>query len=76
MIRTDKQTKDVLAMAVARFVMLAKHSLTPTQTEVATEGAGNCLWALGVEEFMGFKAIPGEEIDGVDVLAALEAHHG
>lgn len=80
MIRTDNQIKDALAIAFAKFAMLAKHSLTPTQTKVATEGAGHCLWALGVDDFRGFKAVPcealGEEIECVATLVALEAHHG
>ncbi|PWE26683.1 hypothetical protein C4N9_20700 [Pararhodobacter marinus] len=70
----------VLAQAFANFTMLAEHSLLPTQTKMATRLAGNCLWALGVEEYGGFHAIEpepiGEIIDGQVALRAIGEAEG
>ncbi len=65
--RTHKDKDEVLRQALVALMSFSKHSLSPTQTRWARDAAGNCLWALGIEEFEGFKALrpefPGETID-------------
>ncbi|MBR9764114.1 MAG: hypothetical protein GYB53_11470 [Rhodobacteraceae bacterium] len=72
MLRSSDEISDVLAMSFVSFMTLAKHSLSPTQTKIATERAGNCLWALGIGEHSGFQAVApdpiGETIDGEATL--------
>jgi hypothetical protein len=69
MTRTKHEMTEVLALAFASFTSLAKYAPGPTQKEVATERAGNCLWALGIEEYAGFRAVKpetlGETIEAV-----------
>lgn len=66
--KSRDEMSTVLAQSFATFAALAKHSLSPTQTSMARERAGNCLWALGVKEYDGFRAIKpealGETING------------
>ncbi|MBR9837009.1 MAG: hypothetical protein GYB50_03840 [Rhodobacteraceae bacterium] len=66
--KSPDEMATVLAQAFATFTSLAEHSLSPTQTRMATERAGNCLWALGIDEYKGFRAVEpetvGEVIDG------------
>jgi hypothetical protein len=60
---------DVLASWFVTFAMLANNSLSPTQTEMATQRAGEVLHAMGIEEYkIGrtvFKALKpaGRQID-------------
>ncbi|CAH0343680.1 hypothetical protein RHI9324_05417 [Rhizobium sp. CECT 9324] len=65
--RTHKAKDEVLRQALVALMSFSRHSLSPTQSTWARERAGNCLWALGIEEFEGFKAIEptpvGETID-------------
>lgn len=65
--RTHKDKDEVLRQALVALMSFSKHSLSPTQTTWARDAAGQCLWALGIEEFEGFKArkpqFPGEIID-------------
>lgn len=46
--RSANEMVTVIAHSFASFKSLAKHSLSPTQTEMATERAGNCLCNSGV----------------------------
>lgn len=66
--KSPHEMSTVIAMSFAAFKALAENSLSPTQTSMATERAGNCLWALGIEEHSGFRAIApdhlGKTIDG------------
>lgn len=69
----NSREKAALAAAFGVLAMLAKHSLSPTQTAMATRAAGNCLWALGIDEYEGFRA---EEPEGPVVEhAVLLPHH-
>lgn len=60
---------DTLAGWFITFAQLANHSLSPTQTKMATQRAGEVLDAIGIEEFkVGhtvFKALKpeGKEIE-------------
>ena len=47
---TAKQESAVV-MALVRLMMLARHSLSPTQTSIATEFAGELLWFMGIPEY-------------------------
>ncbi|MCA0850374.1 hypothetical protein [Salipiger thiooxidans] len=71
MARTKADMTDVLAQAFATFAILAENALVPSQKRMATERAGNCLWALGITEFKGFVAIKpdtiGDTIEGVPI---------
>lgn len=69
MTRTKHEMTTVLALSFASFTSLAKYSPGPAQKRVATERAGNCLWAMGIEEYAGVHAVKpeslGETIDAV-----------
>lgn len=60
--RSAKEMREVLVWAFVSFRMLAEHSLTPSQKRIATERAGNCLWALGIDQSHGFSAVRPEPI--------------
>ena len=69
--KSPDEMATVIAQAFATFKALAEHSLSPAQTRMATERAGNCLWALGIEEYEGFRGVEpdslGNVIDGVAI---------
>ncbi|EPX80498.1 hypothetical protein [Salipiger mucosus] len=71
MSKSQDEMKAVLVRAFVGFRIIANHSVLPTQKEIATDRAGNCLWALGVEEYEGFRAIEpeplGDTIDGAAI---------
>ncbi|MBR9766469.1 MAG: hypothetical protein GYB53_23870 [Rhodobacteraceae bacterium] len=77
--KSAEEMSDVLALSFVSFMALAKHSLTPAQTKIATERAGNCLWALGVEEYAGFHALApealGETIEGTSARLITSSGH-
>lgn len=59
--------RDVLALAFVSFKALAENALGPAQKRLATERAGNCLYALGIEQSHGFTAVCPEPLgDTVD----------
>jgi hypothetical protein len=61
--------EDVLALSFVRFVAFRDNAPGPAQRKIATEAAGHCLWALGVEEHSGIVAVEpeplGKTIDGI-----------
>lgn len=65
--RTHNEKDEVLRQAFVALVSFSRHSLSPTQSTWARERAGNCLWALGIDEYEDFRAIEptpvGETLD-------------
>ena len=64
--------KTAVANAIATLMSLAKNSLAPTQTKMATRSAGNLLWLMGIEKYeaygLTFMAIaPEGEIIDVEI---------
>ena len=47
----NAKQEGVVLMALVRLMMLARHSLSPTQTEIATKSAGELLWLLDIPSF-------------------------
>ena len=43
--------KKAVGGAIATLMTLAKHSLSPTQSQMASRSASELLWLLGVEEY-------------------------
>lgn len=72
MAEMTEREKRALAKGIATLMSLAKHSLSPTQTEMATTSAGNLLWLMGVEKYVSdgriFVAVPPDG-DTIDVEA-------
>jgi hypothetical protein len=64
---------EVLAHSFASFSILANNSLTPAQTKMCTRAAGHCLWALGIPEYNGFKAVEPDPIGDVFDIKATQA---
>lgn len=68
--------RDTLAIAFAGFVMLSRNSIGLAQKRIAANYAGNCLWALGIEEYDGIRAVEtaslGDIIEGVPVMVINE----
>lgn len=61
---TEEQ-RQAIRMALVQHMMLARNALTPSFGRTASDGAGYCLWALGIERFEEFEAKrPVKEIDG------------
>lgn len=50
------QIRRVLASSFASWTAIAKHALSPTERRMARRCAGECLFALGIDEYDGFKA--------------------
>lgn len=69
MAEMTEREKRALANGIATLMSLARHSLSPTQTEMATKSAGNLLWLMGIEKYVAdgriFVAVPpaGDTID-------------
>lgn len=65
----SKTQMKAVANGIITLMSLARNSLSPTQTKMATRSAGNLLWLMGMEKFeahgLTFIAIPpdGEIID-------------
>jgi hypothetical protein len=75
MIASRDQIARVLALSFASWTTMAKYSLSPTQTEIATRRAGECLWALEIDEYDGFVACPPEG-DVIDLKPATRSLPG
>jgi hypothetical protein len=65
MARSEIDMQRVLARSFAGFKLLAENSIGPAQKRVSREYAGNCLWALGIDEHSGIQAVKpdGDTID-------------
>ena len=69
MAKLTKVEMQAVANGIATLMSLARNSLSPTQTKMATRSAGNLLWLMGLEKFeahgLTFVAIPpeGEIVD-------------
>jgi hypothetical protein len=69
MAELSARERQALANGLATLMSLARHSLSQTQTKMATRSAGNLLWLLGIDQYEAygiiFHAIPpeGETID-------------
>lgn len=46
----NQREKQAVTNSLVRLAMLARHSLTPSQTRVAARGVSELLWLLGIEE--------------------------
>lgn len=72
MAEMNEREKWAVAKGIATLMSLARHSLSPTQTEMATKSAGHLLWLMGVEQYVAdgriFVAVPPEG-DTIDVEA-------
>lgn len=69
MAKLTKVEMQAVANGIATLMALARNSLSPTQTQMATRSAGNLLWLMGLEKFeahgLTFLAVPpeGEIVD-------------
>lgn len=69
MAKLTKIQMQAVANGIATLMSLARNSLSPTQTKMATKSAGNLLWLMGLEKYeaggLTFMAIPpeGEIVD-------------
>lgn len=54
--RTVDEMRDVLMLAFRTFKILAENSMLPGERRLAARRAGNCLWALGIDEAFGYSA--------------------
>lgn len=49
--KLSKGQMQAAANGIATLMSLAQHSLSPTQTDMATRSAGNLLWLMGIERY-------------------------
>ncbi len=56
--RSADQVAAALASSFAAWLGIASHALVPTQRKIALRCAGECLWALGLDEYKGVQACP------------------
>lgn len=46
----SEKERTAICSAIARLMMLSRHSLSPTQERIATESARELMWVLGLPE--------------------------
>ncbi len=64
MAELNAREEQALASSIATLMSLAKHSLSHTQTKMATRSAGHLMWLMGIDEYdysgTRFEAAPPE----------------